>query len=158
MKERTKNHYTFDSVESVEAVSQSICTANRNSRGVHFGQFRRNRSDECWNNPLRPSSLGSPQAHRSMGQPRLCILHLSCLSPLHLECEHLGQLAGCWERYDRLVPTLYQHQARAGYLRLSRWMGLLPMDSAREVNRCQCPRRRRPPHPKSTARQASYLS
>lgn len=68
-----------------------------------------------------------------MGQPRRRVLHVFCVCSRYSGHEHLRQLAERRERHDRAMPALYQHPTWASHLRVSRWVGTLPLGNTCKV-------------------------
>ena len=133
-KERTRLRiFPSHGLKCADIVSQPIYTDHHYSCCVHVGRLRWHRRDECGYHPLRRNSLGSAQADRQVGQPRRRVLHVFRVCSLHAGHEYLGQLSERWERHDRALPTLYQHPTWASHLRVSWWVGTLPLGHTRKV-------------------------
>jgi hypothetical protein len=68
-----------------------------------------------------------------MGQPRRRVLHVLLVCSLYAGHEYLRQLTQRRERHDRAMSALYQHPTWSSDLRVSRWVGTLPLGDTREV-------------------------
>jgi hypothetical protein len=72
---------------------QTIYPTLRNICCVHISQLHRYCFYKCRYHPLRPYSLEPAHAHRPLGQPRCCFLHIFCICSRYSRQKRLGQFS-----------------------------------------------------------------